>query len=101
MIRHALTFFIFAFIALLPASALFAQDAPLSKIEPLTIASEGDAVMFTVEIADTDQLRERGLMFRQRLPQDRGMLFDFGEPPVRGCAIAAPPSLAPGRHNRI
>jgi uncharacterized membrane protein (UPF0127 family) len=33
--------------------------------------------MFTVEIADTDALRARGLMFRQRLPEDRGMLFDF------------------------
>ena len=80
MIRHALTLVIFAFLALLPAERLFAQDAPLSKIEPLTIATEGDAVMFTVEIADTEELRERGLMFRQRLPEDRGMLFDFQEP---------------------
>jgi len=41
------------------------------------IATDGDATMFTVEIADTDMSRERGLMFRQRLPEDRGMLFDF------------------------
>ena len=80
MIRHALYLTILALVALLPPSALRAQDAPLSKIEPLTIATEGDAVMFTVEIADTDALRARGLMFRQRLPEDRGMLFDFGEP---------------------
>ena len=80
MIRHALYLTILALMALLPPAALLAQDAPLSKIEPLTIATEGDAVMFTVEIADTDALRARGLMFRQRLPEDRGMLFDFGEP---------------------
>ena len=57
-----------------------AEDAALSKIEPLTIATGTDAKLFTVEIADTDTLRERGLMFRQRLPEDRGMLFDFGQP---------------------
>jgi uncharacterized membrane protein (UPF0127 family) len=67
-------------LALLIAPPGQAQDAPLSKIEPLTIATEDDAFMFTVEIADTDDLRARGLMFRQRLPEDRGMLFDFGAP---------------------
>jgi uncharacterized membrane protein (UPF0127 family) len=65
--------------ALLVPSA-HAEEAMLSKLEPLTIATEGDATMFTVEIADTDALRARGLMFRQRLPEDRGMLFDFGTP---------------------
>lgn len=78
--RHALTLVLFALLALMPAAGSSAQDAPLSKIEPLTIATEDDAVMFTVEIADTEELRARGLMFRQRLPEDRGMLFDFQEP---------------------
>jgi uncharacterized membrane protein (UPF0127 family) len=32
---------------------------------------------FTVEIADTDAERERGLMFRTSLAPDAGMLFDF------------------------
>lgn len=80
MIRHALTIVLLALLALLPPAPLLAQDAPLSKIEPLTIATEDDAVMFTVEIVDTEELRARGLMFRQRLPEDRGMLFDFQEP---------------------
>ena len=57
-----------------------AEEQLLSKLEPITIATEDDAKMFTVEIADTDALRARGLMFRQRLPEDRGMLFDFGTP---------------------
>ena len=64
---------------LLTGTAL-ADDAALSKIEPLTVATEAGATMFTVEIADTPGLQERGLMFRQRLPDDRGMLFDFGQP---------------------
>jgi uncharacterized membrane protein (UPF0127 family) len=80
MIRHALNLALFVLLALLPPAAASAQDAPLSKIEPLTIATEDDAVMFTVEIADTEELRGRGLMFRQRLPEGRGMLFDFGQP---------------------
>jgi uncharacterized membrane protein (UPF0127 family) len=78
MTRHALTIILCAFLALVP-TVLRAEEA-LTKIEPLTIATDGDATMFTVEIADTDMSRERGLMFRQRLPEDRGMLFDFGEP---------------------
>ncbi len=56
------------------------QDAPLSKIEPVTVATETGVTMFTVEMADTPEMQQRGLMFRQRLPEDRGMLFDFGEP---------------------
>jgi uncharacterized protein len=34
----------------------------------------------TVEIADTPQALENGLMFRTSLPEDRGMLFVFDEP---------------------
>jgi hypothetical protein len=67
-----------AWLVLSPVS-LRAQEG-LSKIEPLTIATEDDAWMFTVEIADTDALRSRGLMFRHKLPEDRGMLFDLGKP---------------------
>ena len=32
---------------------------------------------FNIEIADTEQSRDRGLMFRQSLAPDAGMLFDF------------------------
>lgn len=79
MTRYVLTL-AFLFLLAMAPSGLMAQEAPLSKIEPLTVATETDAVMFTVEIADTEELRARGLMFRQRLPEDRGMLFDFGTP---------------------
>jgi uncharacterized protein len=34
----------------------------------------------TVEVADTPQALENGLMFRTSLPEDRGMLFVFDEP---------------------
>ena len=70
----------FLFSLALLVGPVAAEDAALSKIEPLTIATSSDADLFTVEIADNDTLRQRGLMFRQRLPSDRGMLFDFGAP---------------------
>ncbi len=34
---------------------------------------------FTVEVVDTQQTRAEGLMFRQSLADDAGMLFDFEE----------------------
>jgi uncharacterized membrane protein (UPF0127 family) len=37
-------------------------------------------VPITVEIADTPQASENGLMFRDSLPEDHGMLFIFDQP---------------------
>jgi len=37
----------------------------------------------TAEIADTPQTRERGLMFRDELPEDEGMLFVFEGEAIR------------------
>jgi len=38
---------------------------------------------FGVEIADNDATRERGLMFRESMPADHGMLFLFDDLSVR------------------
>lgn len=48
-----------------------------AKLERLDIVSGERRHSFTVEVARTDQDRGRGLMFRQHMPQDQGMLFDF------------------------
>lgn len=48
--------------------------------QPLTIATSKGVAHFTVEIADTDATRERGLMFRRKLGPREGMLFDFHTP---------------------
>jgi uncharacterized membrane protein (UPF0127 family) len=45
--------------------------------QTLEIASKTGVHAFTVEIADTEPEREKGLMFRKELPEGRGMLFDF------------------------
>lgn len=47
------------------------------RLEPLTIDSGGTRHNFRVEFAKTDADRARGLMFRQSMPADQGMLFDF------------------------
>lgn len=38
------------------------------------------ALSFAVELADTDESRARGLMFRRDLPAGQGMLFIYPEP---------------------
>ncbi len=43
----------------------------------LEIASKTGVHVFSVEIAETEAQREKGLMFRNKLPEGQGMLFDF------------------------
>jgi uncharacterized membrane protein (UPF0127 family) len=45
-----------------------------------TVELKISQVPVTVEIADTPQASENGLMFRDSLPEDRGMLFLFEQP---------------------
>jgi len=42
-----------------------------------------DNVVLQVEIADTDPARTRGLMFHDKLPYDKGMIFVFDDEQVR------------------
>ena len=48
--------------------------------DPLVIEGDFGEHTFTVEVADTDDSRERGLMHRESMDPDAGMLFDFGQP---------------------
>ena len=66
-------------LAALAASAALAQT-PNQRFttSPLTIETAGGARHgFTVEFADDDAKRALGLMFRERMAPDAGMLFDF------------------------
>lgn len=49
---------------------------------PLTIASGGREHRFTVEVARTPQEQATGLMNRQSLAPDRGMVFPFANPRI-------------------
>ena len=49
-----------------------------AELKTLEIASKTGVHVFSVEIADTDAERTKGLMYRKKLPEGQGMLFDFG-----------------------
>lgn len=49
----------------------------MGKLERLDIATAKGAVHFKVEVVDTNESREKGLMCRKTMAADRGMLFDF------------------------
>ncbi len=48
------------------------------KFEPLEIQTAKGPVPFRIEFMRTPEEQARGLMFRQTLADDQGMLFDFG-----------------------
>jgi uncharacterized membrane protein (UPF0127 family) len=48
-----------------------------AELQTLEIASKTGVHVFSVELADNEAAREKGLMFRKELPEGRGMLFDF------------------------
>jgi uncharacterized membrane protein (UPF0127 family) len=45
----------------------------------LTIQTRQGPLTYFVEVARTPSERSHGLMFREELPRDHGMLFDFGQ----------------------
>lgn len=67
-------------LSLAAASVRLAGAQEPARIEPVSVVTASTSTIFAAEIADTDVLRARGLMFRHKLPDDRAMLFDFGEP---------------------
>ena len=77
-----LRLFVFAMLALGIAvgvsRGVMAQGQPPAALEPLTIVSGTTRHAFQVEVMRTPETRARGLMHRNHLPEDRGMLFDFG-----------------------
>jgi uncharacterized protein len=81
--RRRLSLFAFLAIALLhlliglPGRA---QDAAKLRVEPVTVETRSGKEIFKAEIADTSELRQKGLMYRKEMAPDEGMLFDFGEP---------------------
>jgi uncharacterized membrane protein (UPF0127 family) len=79
---------LFAFAALaasvvaLPACKNAGEPRPSSSVAPapaptVVIHTAGKPATFKVELARTNEEHERGLMFRQHLDEDAGMLFLF------------------------
>jgi uncharacterized membrane protein (UPF0127 family) len=66
-----------AWALLATAPALAQGAAPPAALESLVIVSGERRHAFQVEVMRTPEQRARGLMHRQFMPADRGMLFDF------------------------
>ncbi len=61
-----------------PGLAQQLQRAPSFDRSALVIdGAAGKQHRFTVELADTDERRAHGLMHRDKMPADHGMIFDF------------------------
>jgi uncharacterized protein len=70
---RSLKWIAFAFVSLFVAASLARPVGP----QTIEIASKTGVHMFTVEVADNDADRAKGLMYRKELPEGQGMLFDF------------------------
>jgi hypothetical protein len=57
-----------------------ARGGPSVETETVIVHTANGPVHFTVEIADDDAERARGLMFRESMAADHGMLFHFQQP---------------------
>ena len=67
-----------------PAPAQTASVHPVSGLQviPLTISQNGNVHHFRVEVASTEPEQERGLMFREQMGPDEGMIFPHDPPRV-------------------
>lgn len=66
-----------AFAAALLAPPVFAKDQPGSKLPVMTLKAGTQTVQ--AEVAASDETREKGLMFREKMGKNEGMLFVFSQ----------------------
>jgi uncharacterized membrane protein (UPF0127 family) len=64
-------------VALVAGLMLSSPPAGSMEQQTLEIATKKGVHVFSVELAVTDEERQKGLMFRKSLPESYGMLFDF------------------------
>jgi uncharacterized protein len=79
MIRSLSFFSVLLAALVLLAAPLAAQQAPVrfGPPQPLEIATAAGVLTFAIELAETTEQRQHGLMFRKELLAGTGMLFDF------------------------
>ncbi len=75
MIKH-----VFSAFAVLSVAALPAALADPMEVMPLTIQSGETEHVFSIELANDPDEISYGLMNRESMDDDKGMLFDFGQP---------------------
>ena len=67
---------------LLFTHASFAENYEREKVLGV-FSNDNDSIEFELEIADTDELRQKGLMNRMYMPEKNGMLFVWDSPNLR------------------
>ena len=70
--------FAVALFGFLAPALLHAQDD--GALSSLTIQTQSATYSFRAEIAETLEAKVRGLMFRQVLPENQAMIFEFSPP---------------------
>jgi len=82
--KHIMITILLAASFAIPASAQTAKDdvVDFGPPVPLTIMSENGAHTFSTEVADTLDKQARGMMYRETMDPDTGMLFAFEEPKI-------------------
>jgi len=75
-IRNSIRALAFA-VALAATWLMVPLAAGSAEQQTLEIVSKSGVHVFTVELAVSDEERQKGLMFRRSLPESQGMLFDF------------------------
>ena len=61
---------------------LLSRKEESQKLTVITLQGEKTSASYFVEIADTHQKAEIGLMYRKSMPKDQGMLFVFPYPSI-------------------
>jgi uncharacterized protein len=75
--KHALFSLLAAALAVSATAIAQQPKNPEGPTDPAIILSGGKSIPLKVEMADTPQETEMGLMFRASMPKDHGMIFDF------------------------
>lgn len=70
---------VWAYLSIVAPAEAAEPDAPGAfQTTQMRLVSNGASHTFTVELAVTRSQHHRGLMYRQTIPPDTGMIFDFG-----------------------
>ncbi|MGH7461717.1 MAG: DUF192 domain-containing protein [Longimicrobiales bacterium] len=77
---HGLCFVVIAALATGLPACRAGDSAPAPTAELAIVTASGQTWDYSVEVADTASLRRRGLMFREVLPTERGMLLLYESP---------------------
>ncbi|MEE8295686.1 MAG: DUF192 domain-containing protein [Sphingomonadales bacterium] len=84
MPRFQTLFFIFFLFSCTPANS-YQDGRPQSlPLEALSVETAGGTYKFQVQIAQTVEQKQIGLMFRNNMPAGEGMLFTYKYPEVAG-----------------